>query len=301
MADLRLPDGFNYIGVFLTLDCNYRCPYCINGSARTRQKAVLPAAAWADFFGRLDTRGVPLTLQGGEPTLYPGFYDLIDRLPAGLALDLLTNLNFDARVFLDRVPAGRFNRPGPYAGIRVSYHPQAMDLDATIGKLLLLQEGGHRVGLYGVAHPESCDALQRAKSRCLRAGIDFRVKPFLGDFRGVMYGRFRYRDCGALSRQPGRPSVMCRSSDLLLGPDGGVYRCHHDLYGGLSPVSSILDPRVELAYRHRPCSQFGFCELCDIKVKNNRFQEFGHTAVDMVFEGNPVAAPAAAREAVPCA
>ena len=33
----------------------------------------------------------------------------------------------------------------------------------------------------------------------------------------------------------------------------------------------------------RPCDVYGHCNPCDIKVKTNRFQEFGHTSVQIEF------------------
>lgn len=30
MKEIIIPDSYNYIAVFLTLSCNYRCSYCIN-------------------------------------------------------------------------------------------------------------------------------------------------------------------------------------------------------------------------------------------------------------------------------
>jgi organic radical activating enzyme len=71
----RLPDQYNYVGVFLTLQCNYRCSDCINGAqTRLKHRAHRTWAEWAEFLEALDTRDIPLTLQGGEPTQYPGFY-----------------------------------------------------------------------------------------------------------------------------------------------------------------------------------------------------------------------------------
>jgi len=35
----------------------------------------------------------------------------------------------------------------------------------------------------------------------------------------------------------------------------------------------------------RPCDALGLCNPCDINVKTNRFQQFGHTSVDIRFQG----------------
>jgi hypothetical protein len=93
----------------------------------------------------------------------------------------------------------------------------------------------------------------------------------------VLYGRYRYAERGALSRVRAQAAVRCRTRDFLVGPDGGIYRCHHDLYEGARAVSDISDPRLALQGGYRRCEEFGLCEYCDVKVKNDRFQRFGQT------------------------
>ena len=281
--NLKLPSFYNYFGVFLTMRCNFACSYCINGKdPRRRPEAQPDAAAWAGFFNRLDTGDIPITLQGGEPTLYPGFYDLVGMLAPGKRIDLLTNLSFDLDEFMERVPLSAVTRPAPYAPIRVSYHPEFMDIYDTIARMLRLAGRGYRVGLYSVVHPDNVDRVLDAKSRCLRAGVDFRTKPFLGVHNGTLYGRYRHLGRGSLDRTRTR-DVMCRTTDFLCGPDGGIYRCHHDLYCGAAGIADINNPQPAFAGGYRKCSEFGLCEYCDLKVKNNRFQNFGHTTVDIIF------------------
>ena len=66
-----------------------------------------------------------------------------------------------------------------------------------------------------------------------------------------------------------------------MGPNGGVYRCHSDLYENRIPIGNILDRDFRIQDIYRPCYVYGHCNPCDIKVKTNRFQEFGHTSVDI--------------------
>ena len=61
-----------------------------------------------------------------------------------------------------------------------------------------------------------------------------------------------------------------------------VYQCHHDLYENFPSVGNILDPefQIEEAFRN---VMFWFCNPCDVKIKTNRFQQFGHTSVEIKF------------------
>jgi hypothetical protein len=93
-----------------------------------------------------------------------------------------------------------------------------------------------------------------------------------------MYGLFSYPDA---CERKGKKVVSCRTSELIIGPEGGVYRCHSDLYAGRSPVGNILDPQLVISAEFRSCDCYGDCNPCDVKLKTNRFQSFGHTSVEI--------------------
>ena len=109
-------------------------------------------------------------------------------------------------------------------------------------------------------------------------GIDFRTKEFLGVHDGKMHGTMKYD--GACD-QAFAKQALCRTTELILGPNGGVYRCHSDLYEQRKPIAGILDPEFQIDDQFRPCEVYGHCNPCDIKVKTNRFQVFGHTSVEI--------------------
>lgn len=278
----------NYVAFFLTLSCNLKCPYCINlhdHVARSGQahRQLMPVDDWIAAANRLVLRpDLPLTLQGGEPTLYPGFYRFVNEVKPELKMDLMTNLMFDVDQFIANVPAWRFTRQAPYAAIRVSYHPGQNDLEELITKTVKLQQAGFRIGLYGIEHPDPQlrAHILAAQQRCLALGLDFRLKEFLGEHDGTMYGTFKYDRCVAA---PASLSCECRTTEIIVDPAGYVYKCHADLYNARNPIAHILDPdfNQESIDRFRECSHYGTCNPCDVKVKTNRFQIFGHTSVEI--------------------
>jgi MoaA/NifB/PqqE/SkfB family radical SAM enzyme len=277
----------NYVAYFLTLACNLACPYCINRHDAAHAQATrsyMSADDWIAAANRLVLRpDLPLTLQGGEPTLYPGFYRFVNEVQPEIKMDLMTNLMFDVDAFIQNVPVWRFTREAPYAAIRVSYHPGQNDIDDLIAKTLKLQEAGFRIGLYGIEPPDNNKRshILAVQERCLKIGLDFRLKEFLGRHDGVMYGTFKYPDCvnGEVLR-----SCSCRTTEIIVDPAGYVYKCHADLYNARKPIAHILDEdfSADLIDDFRDCHDFGSCNPCDVKVKTNRFQVFGHTSVDIV-------------------
>jgi hypothetical protein len=68
---------------------------------------------------------------------------------------------------------------------------------------------------------------------------------------------------------------------MLIDPAGNIYRCHYELYKGINSYANILDKDVTLLDDFKKCNTCGLCNSCDIKIKNDRFQNFGHCAVEI--------------------
>lgn len=280
MQAIIIPESYNYIGVFLTFACNLRCSYCINYFEQDIIKRKnISGKDWVRGLNRIISRDdLPVTLQGGEPSLHPDFLYVINNLRPDLNIDILTNLQFDVDEFIKKVDPYRIKRKSPYASIRVSYHPEKMDLDEIIKKTLRMLEADFSIGIWAVTHPKYENTILDAQNRCEKLGIDFRTKEFLGEYNGKLYGNYKYE--GACDKKFTK-RVECRTSELLIDSEGNIFRCHANLYAGRDHIGYILDPQFQIEKRFRDCSNFGHCNPCDIKVKTNRFQQYGHTSVEI--------------------
>lgn len=282
MKRVTLPEWYNYFEAYLTLRCNLGCSYCINerSGQAVRGRDEMKAEQWAEGLNRIDFGSTPLTIGGGEPTLFDGFYDLLDSLRPEIPVDLLSNLTFDLDEFLERTRPERFNRctlPA-YKAIRVSYHVEKMDPAELLNKVVRLQDAGYNIGIFGLNHPDYIIANMRMAEMACDKRVFFFVKDFLGEYKGHLFGHFNYPD--ALGR--GIPeNVQCRTHEILIAPGGGIYRCHRDLYLAENPVGRITDPDLALTTEFRDCSHFGFCNPCDVKLKTNRYLQMGHCAVEI--------------------
>ena len=281
LKKIVIPKRYNYIGCFLTLNCNLRCNYCINsfGNSHNFSKAVISGKDWIKAINRIVSReDLPVTLQGGEPSLHPDFIWIINNISRELNIDILTNLCFDIDEFIKEVNPDRIRRNSPYPSIRVSYHPSHMELDVLTDKVLKMQAAGFSIGVYGVLYPEIKEEILKDQRKCLKLGIDFRTKEFLGRYKGKIYGTYLYpKALGGVAKT----RCLCRTSELIVGPEAGVFKCHHDLYKNFSPIGNLLDQGFEIEDIFRECNNFGNCNPCDIKIKTNRFQIFGHTSVEI--------------------
>ena len=289
MKDIIIPANFNYIGAFLTMDCSFKCPYCINNHHSTRPRVTpMSGSDWVRGLNRLKiTNGVPITFQGGEPTMHRDFYNIINSVNCRTDKDLMTNLNVEINEFVENVAPSIFKRDAPYASIRVSYHNGQSDLTRLMHDVYKLQTMGYDIGVWEVDHPDDPEGVRVRAHVANRMGIDWRIKEFLGPWKGKTYGTFKYDGavCGLLLR-----SCVCRTSELLVGADGFCYRCHRDLYTSSNPIGHILDKTPVKLGKWKSCDRYGECNACDVKITTNRFQRYGHSSVEIKKIATPTSA-----------
>ena len=279
---MKLPKEINYIEAYLTLRCNLGCDYCINDpdDKTIRKRIELPASEWTKSLNKIDFGAISITLGGGEPSLHLELFDIINGIKSETRLDLLTNLQFNPKDLIDRVSPDKFTHPNnpAYKSVRVSYHPTKMKAGDISDKVLELQEAGFPVGLFGINHPDAISDNMQMAEIARKKQIYFFVKDFLGEHDKRDYGHFRYM--GAVNGK--KKTVLWRSKEFLIAPDGLVYRCHRDLYHIEHPTGSIILPEHLKLYNFTKCHNYGECNPCDIKLKTNRFLKAGNCSVEIV-------------------
>ena len=255
---LNLPENLNYIGVFLTLDCNLNCAYCINGEDLAqdrrpfgRPETTLTPEQWVRGLARIPYRAdLPITLQGGEPTVYRGGRGLgaiVGVLPHHF--DLLTNLVIKADRFRDSIGGNvdKFQRPAPYPSVRVSYHTAEMERVfgvnafeqlimrceslSKIGLQISPNKAESDVGIYMVAHPEN-GAIAKLQEQA-NGRIPLETKTFLGTHEGRLFGDYLYPYSTNLPGSGIWNSTLqceCRTTELLIDALGFIWQCHYHLY-----------------------------------------------------------------------
>jgi len=274
MKRVKVPMRYNYIATFLSLRCNLDCSYCLNkynGEVR-RNRFEMSAHEWYDGLNRLKIReDLPITLEGGEPTLHKGFYDIIRKVKH--PIDILTNLQFDVDEFIERVDPNKLNRSKipAYKSIRAAYHAENMDLENTIEKTVKLQDAGFNIGLFVLNLPEATEQNMKMAELARQNKIYFFIKDFLGKKDGRLFGH--YKDPNALDKN--KKQVMCRLKELIIDPIGLIYRCHRDLYKEENPLGHLSDDNLEIKDIFRICKNYGECNPCDAKLRTNRFLQMG--------------------------
>ncbi len=290
MDPIQIPQGYNYISAFLTMRCNLNCSFCLNSIDKSREFnrtkfKELSGEQWVKALNRIESRPeVPVTFSGGEPFLHPDFLYILKNLKKDLNIDILTNLSFEVAVekFLKEIDPERIKRNVPYACIRVSYHPEQMgngaELIETVKKL---KDAGFSIGVWSVLYPsfENLSAINQMQFRCIDAGIDFRLKEYTGTYKGDLYGDYSKYSNSVLSNK--LKKCLCKGSELLIAPNGNIYKCHSDLFSEEFPIGNILDPNFQIKNEFRKCEKYGQCHPCDVKLKTNYKQELGNTSVEI--------------------
>lgn len=278
MNEIILPPEVNYIAVFLTLRCNLKCSYCINHYGDFTMPQEMSPEDWIKGLSRITTRpDLPLSLQGGEPTIYNGFYKIVNALHfQHKYMDLLTNGMFDLRDFCSQVPINIFRREAKYASIRFSYHSKMSPIALAL-KVWEMQNRGYEVGIWGIDNNSQLNRPMKHLCDCLN--IDFREKEFLSDKSGT----YKYPDALTGRKKDGK-LVWCKTSEMLIGPSGHIFKCHRDLYNNSDWIGHILDSNLP-EFVFRECNNYGVCNPCDVKLKTNRLQEGGHCSVEIKGEG----------------
>lgn len=281
MNNIVIPSTYNYIGCFLTFKCNLHCSYCLNHQYGAKQKYEhMSPQQWIDGLNRIVTRDdLPITLQGGEPSMYKGLYEILANVNRAINIDMLTNGTFFTQDFIDNVKPERLKRKAKYASIRISYHPEQMSLDATVKKVKKLQDAGFSVGVWIVNHPAYTSMTVASQDIMIKEGIDCRLKEFLGEYKNKFYGTYKYPDSVDNYRTK---TVMCKPSEMLIAPNGRIYQCHGHLYANQPGYAHILDDNVTLLNEHKLCDMYGLCNSCDQKLKTDRFQQNGWCSVDIL-------------------
>lgn len=288
MKKIKIPETYTYITAFLTMRCNLGCSFCLNAFDKNFDRkgfSEIDGEEWVKGLNRIESRPeVPITFSGGEPFLHKDFIYIINNIKKELNIDILTNLYWGEKGidrFISGVNSERIKRNSPYASIRISYHPEQMDAETLVKNVKKLQNSGFSIGIWGVLYPspEQLSAINQMQFRCKDVGIDFRLKEFTGEYKGELYGNYsKYPNS---IYQDNTKKSLCKTSELIIGPNGDVYRCHHDLYAEINPMGNLIDSKFQIESIYRPCNNYGQCHPCDVKLKTSYKQELGHTSADI--------------------
>ena len=201
----------------LTNHCNRACPWCSTYSSPAGSTWI----SWEQLAASLPAAGnFDVQLEGGEPTLHPQFWDIVERLRAGPRcgkLILCTNgvviprRNHRLRAWLERLGAPLL--------IKISINQYLMAQDAGLLALAadihdtLTELGGERAVIYNVRLRRGYDDDDRAVTQALtRTGLQERANVFYLQRYGL-----------ASNEQGWDEPFLAGENFRMVNPDGRVF------------------------------------------------------------------------------
>ena len=238
--------GDNWIRVYLTLRCNQQCTFCVH---RQNLKEFaghayqeLSPRAWVRIFKRVK---LSIILTGGEPFLYPGLIELVQRSPER-QIRIYTNLTLDVSEFAQQVKRK--------VSLLISYHPLVQSFDRFRQQFELLQV---RPNFHGVVHvvdvPEHQAAIVQAR-KLFANGIENWKFTIVEDQR---------RQNPEMSSKKVCKRVRCRRVSALVAPDGVRYPCASLLLRRKQPQEDLKKQFLRRGALIVECNDYGHCCPCD--------------------------------------
>jgi len=162
--------------------CNYRCSYCWThgrSDKRDHRPTELCLRTIDEIKRQARERGFNsfhFSLSGGEPTLHPGYLDILDKLASDVentnytSIHMTTNLSKPLKWFHKYLRrAKRFHR----ASITASYHSEYVhDLKKFVSKLIYLQEHNIKITINMVMVPERFEQLYEIANYFYDSGME---------------------------------------------------------------------------------------------------------------------------------
>jgi len=170
----------------LSYRCNYKCSYCPWWQKADKEKNnffdTVSIDKWRNIWDGIFNKYwcSHIRFSGGEPTIYPNFFELISMLLEKHTVDITTNLSFDILKFTEKIKPGAIS-------ISASFHPEFDKIEAFLEKVLFLHKNGYPSTISYVAYPPHFDKMRYFKSTAENEKIIFKIIPYQGKFNNKKY------------------------------------------------------------------------------------------------------------------
>jgi len=166
--------------------CNFKCSYCW-AHGRSDKKDHRPTELCLKTIDRIKEQArangynsFHFSLSGGEPTLHPGYLDILDKLVFDLnnttytSIHMTTNMSKHLEWFKEYLKrANQFDR----ASITASYHREFSDKKLFANKILFLKDNGIYPTVNIVMVPENFNELYQTARYFHDRGLNVTLKP----------------------------------------------------------------------------------------------------------------------------
>lgn len=280
--------------MFLNLDCNLSCHYCIQRISLPARPlanyAIRSGKEWVEALNAITNRTQKrflrrrrikkLSILGGEPTVYPDFLYVVNNLDKNWKVTITSNFDSpfferDARFLKQQIKNKarlRFNG---------SLHFIRTPIEKFIANVQKLNKAGICVHtLFIVAHPGHLRRALEYRAELSKIHPRVKLQRFLGSYQGKLYpqendylldqeqkdGISNYPLYQEAFGQKAAAPIFCHSDKVLIAPNGNIYNCHYKVYTAHKDKMGNLfedELRLRIPRQYFFCLEFGFCNPCD--------------------------------------
>lgn len=236
-----------------TLRCNLNCTFCNARSLRiVEQEAELPPAFWRELFASVPHKVNPVTISGGEPSLYAGLREVLETVPHECYVS--SNLTTHPQTWLTEQAA----RAVRVIGATLQFDPTAPQAQRFFEHLDWLRHERPQVRCQlKFAHHQHTPprSLEVVRDHARRRGIECLIRPV------DHHWAWRHK-------LPLRPmTAMCSGGhdEIVILPDGGAYRCTGHAWGDIAPIGSVVERGWDILLDEPALCEQCLCSrgLCD--------------------------------------
>lgn len=156
--------------------CNYRCPYCGKWNDESRDDLKLDVEEWENTWKRIYAKygSCNMYISGAEPTTYPRFFDIVQRISDMHTVTICTNFSWGAAEILDR------NINPERAQFTPTFHSLFANFDIFLEKAVRLKDWIRNKMVFFVAYQMQMDKVDYYKKKINESGLNFSVVPLRG-------------------------------------------------------------------------------------------------------------------------
>jgi len=162
--------------------CNYHCEFCSGprmAKSIRRGFTNQDIQKVIDFFNNSNKTWL-IGMSGGEPSIHPHFFNLINSLKEKHYFYFFSNLTFDINKFIQTVSPKRVQY------FKASLHKEA-DENEFLEKFDLLHKKGYNPILIMVSTPDTFDQIERISKISKERGYSFNLSTLEGPYKGKNY------------------------------------------------------------------------------------------------------------------